>query len=182
MSRPQYIRKRLAETGGIAAIRGITPPASTAAYFEGAWAKPEITQPVCMLRLRHRPGSAIQRGLRRLPTRLENAQPGSALLGGPPPPGCRLPCPERRLERPTVGVIATPLAVAKRREQWADYLLYLTQKPLISKENRVQNDGSGSPTEAGEDPLNTVRSPGAAPVAPDVADRHRRRSQGWRSN
>ena len=45
MSAPQYITKWLAETGGIAAIQGITPPASTAAYFEGAWGKPEIINP-----------------------------------------------------------------------------------------------------------------------------------------
>jgi hypothetical protein len=45
MSAPQYIKKWLAETGGIAAVQGITPPASTAAYFEGAWAKPEIIGP-----------------------------------------------------------------------------------------------------------------------------------------
>ena len=50
-------------------------------------------RPVRLLRLRHRPGSAVQRGLRRLPTRLENARPGSALLGGPLPPGCRVPGP-----------------------------------------------------------------------------------------
>ena len=42
MSAPQYITKWLAETGGIPAIQGVTPPASTAAYFEGAWGKPEI--------------------------------------------------------------------------------------------------------------------------------------------
>lgn len=42
MSAPQYITNWLAETGGIPAIQGITPPASTAAYFEGAWGKPEI--------------------------------------------------------------------------------------------------------------------------------------------
>ena len=35
----------VAETGGIAAVQGITPPASTAVYFEGAWAKPEIIGP-----------------------------------------------------------------------------------------------------------------------------------------
>ncbi len=35
MSAPQYITKWLAETGGIAAVQGITPPASTAAYLEG---------------------------------------------------------------------------------------------------------------------------------------------------
>ncbi len=45
MSAPQCIRKWLAESGGIAAVQGITPPASTAAYFEGAWAKPEIIGP-----------------------------------------------------------------------------------------------------------------------------------------
>ncbi len=45
MSAPQYITKWLAETGGIAAVRGLTPPASTAVYFEGAWAKPEIIGP-----------------------------------------------------------------------------------------------------------------------------------------
>jgi multiple sugar transport system substrate-binding protein len=42
MSAPQYITNWLAETGGIPAIQGITPPASAAAYFEGAWGKPEI--------------------------------------------------------------------------------------------------------------------------------------------
>ncbi len=45
MSAPQYITKWLAETGGIPAIQGITPPASTAAYFEGAWGKPAIINP-----------------------------------------------------------------------------------------------------------------------------------------
>ena len=45
MSAPQYITNWLAETGGIPAIQGITPPASTAAYFEGAWGKPEIINP-----------------------------------------------------------------------------------------------------------------------------------------
>jgi hypothetical protein len=45
MSAPQYITTWLAETGGIAAIQGITPPASAAAYFEGAWGKPEIINP-----------------------------------------------------------------------------------------------------------------------------------------
>jgi hypothetical protein len=45
MSAPQYITKWLAETGGIPAVQGISPPASTAAYFEGAWAKPEIIGP-----------------------------------------------------------------------------------------------------------------------------------------
>ena len=41
MSAPQYIMNWLAETGGIPAIQGITPPASAAAYFEGAWGQPE---------------------------------------------------------------------------------------------------------------------------------------------
>jgi hypothetical protein len=45
MSAPQYITKWLAQTGGIPAIQGITPPASTAAYFEGAWGQPEIINP-----------------------------------------------------------------------------------------------------------------------------------------
>jgi ABC-type glycerol-3-phosphate transport system substrate-binding protein len=45
MSAPQYITNWLAETGGIPAIQGITPPASTAAYFEGAWGKPAIINP-----------------------------------------------------------------------------------------------------------------------------------------
>ena len=45
MSAGQYITTWLAETGGIAAIQGISPPASAAAYFEGAWGKPEIINP-----------------------------------------------------------------------------------------------------------------------------------------
>ena len=46
MSAPQYIRKWLAESGGIAAVVRASPRrASTAAYFEGAWAKPEIIGP-----------------------------------------------------------------------------------------------------------------------------------------
>jgi ABC-type glycerol-3-phosphate transport system substrate-binding protein len=42
---PQYITNWLAQTGGIAAIHGITPPASAAAYFNGAWSEPEIINP-----------------------------------------------------------------------------------------------------------------------------------------
>ena len=34
-----------AQTGGIPAVKGITPPASTAAYFEGAWGEPQIISP-----------------------------------------------------------------------------------------------------------------------------------------
>ncbi|HXW82088.1 MAG TPA: ABC transporter substrate-binding protein [Acidimicrobiales bacterium] len=45
MSAPQYISNWLAQTGGIPAISGITAPASTAAYFEGAWGQPEIIAP-----------------------------------------------------------------------------------------------------------------------------------------
>ncbi len=45
MSAPQYITNWLADTGGIAAIQGITPPASASAYFEGAWGEPEIISP-----------------------------------------------------------------------------------------------------------------------------------------
>jgi multiple sugar transport system substrate-binding protein len=45
MSARQYITHWLTETGGIAAIQGITPPPSAAAYFEGAWGKPEIISP-----------------------------------------------------------------------------------------------------------------------------------------
>ena len=120
MSAPQYITKWLAETGGIAAVRGITPPAVHGRLLRGRLGQTGDHQPVCLLRLRHRPGSAVQRGLRRLSTRLENARPGSALLGGPLPPGCRVPCPERRLERPTLGVIATPLPVGSVGGQRAD--------------------------------------------------------------
>jgi len=45
MSAPQYITNWLAQTGGIAAIQGITPPASAAAYLNGAWSEPEIINP-----------------------------------------------------------------------------------------------------------------------------------------
>ncbi len=45
MSAPQYISNWLAQTGGIPAVKGITPPASTAAYFEGAWGEPQIIAP-----------------------------------------------------------------------------------------------------------------------------------------
>lgn len=46
MSAPKYISTWLAETGGIPAVNGITPPAEDGAYFSGAWAKPTITQPM----------------------------------------------------------------------------------------------------------------------------------------
>jgi ABC-type glycerol-3-phosphate transport system substrate-binding protein len=45
MSSPKYTSSWLAETGGIPAVKGITPPASTAAYFQGAWGKPQIISP-----------------------------------------------------------------------------------------------------------------------------------------
>jgi ABC-type glycerol-3-phosphate transport system substrate-binding protein len=45
MTSPQYTASWLAETGGIPSVKGITPPASTAAYFEGAWGEPQIISP-----------------------------------------------------------------------------------------------------------------------------------------
>ena len=111
MSAPQYITKWLAETGRYRRGPGHHPAGVHGRLLRGRLGQTGDHRPVRLLRLRHRPGSAVQRGLRRLPPRLENARPGSALLGGPLPPGCRVPGPERRLERPILGVIATPLAV-----------------------------------------------------------------------
>jgi ABC-type glycerol-3-phosphate transport system substrate-binding protein len=45
VSSPRYVSKWLAATGGIPAIGGIAPPASTAGYFESAWGKPQIVSP-----------------------------------------------------------------------------------------------------------------------------------------
>jgi multiple sugar transport system substrate-binding protein len=45
MSSPSYLAPWLARTGGIAAEKGVTPPAQDAAYFDGDWGKPEIISP-----------------------------------------------------------------------------------------------------------------------------------------
>ena len=71
-------------------------------------------QPVHILGLRHRPGRALHRGLRRLPPRFQGARPGGDLPRGSLPARRGVPCPERRLDRPALGVIAAQLAIAKR--------------------------------------------------------------------
>ena len=112
MSARQYITNWLAETGGIAAIQGITPPASAAAYFEGAWGKPEIINPFACCGYDIAPGVLFTDAYDGYLLGSKTSRPGGDLPGGSIPTGRGAPGPDRRLDRRALGVVATQLAVA----------------------------------------------------------------------
>ena len=76
----------------------------------GAWAKPKIIGPFARGGYDIAPGVLFSEAH-------DGYLLGAKTLGQEVPyleglfRQCRVPCPERRLERPTLGVIATPLAV-----------------------------------------------------------------------